>query len=293
MVTKTMTRKGEPMSKISDKAQEAAHLPPVRQQAGPPTHLMQYAQEDAGKGVSTKASDNLVPLIYVLHPLSPQVDKRSNSYIEGAEGGDIWLRNAPPGMEIVKGEVGILVQPCYFYKDVVEWVPRLEGGGGGQGFIGRHAVEDPKNVPGAIQQPDNVNHWTTADGEHDLVETRNHAVLVYIDGRVLPYLIPFTSTGHGVSRAWMSKINDKIITEGDAKGKPYPSYAYLYRLTTEQRDNKKGKWFSFVPQDERWTTSEEYLVGRKLHAQFKSGEKQADTPVDAETTAGTAVDATI
>jgi hypothetical protein len=223
--------------------------------------------------------DNLVPLIYVLQALSPQVDRRSGEYIAGAEAGDIWLRNAPKGLEIVKGDTGVLMQPCYFYKDVGEWIPRTDNGGGG--FVGRHTQERAKDVPGAKQGHNrktgemDENAWTNADGSHDLIDTRNHAVLVYVGGRVLPYLVPLTSTGHSVSRAWMSRINDKIIQEGPAKGKQYPSFAHVYRLTTEQREKGGNRWFVLSPQDERWATSEEYLAGRKLNMQFASGEKRA------------------
>lgn len=306
---------------ISERAKLAsgqATLPAVTENFSPPDHLAEFAERDAGQGVSTSMDDNLVPLVYVLQPLSPQCDRRSPQYVEGAEAGDIWLRNAPPGHEVIKANFenakaagktgfGLLAQPCYFYRDVVEWVPRAEGGGGGAGFVARHDVPRAQDVKGAKQglnrktgKPD-PNAWTTADGENDLVETRNHALLLYVGGRALPYLLPLTSTGHSVSRAWMSKMNDKLMDcpvpkddpDRDAKvaawqekmakaGKPtvYPSYAYLYMLTTEQRSNNEGKWFSIVAQDARWATRTEYLAGRRLHEQFKTGEKKAEVPAE-------------
>ncbi len=313
---------------ISDRAKQAAGLPaPAPQTSGtfaPPAHLAEFAAQDAGLGVSTSAEDNLVPLLYVLQPLSPQVDRRSPQYIEGAEAGDIYLRNAPPGMEIIKAnaenaraagvaDFGILAQPCHFYRDVAEWVPRDEGGGGGKGFVARHEVERAKEVAGAKPGVDrktgkvDPNAWTTADGEHDLVENRNHAVLLHHGGRVLPYLIPLNSTGHSVSRAWMSKINQKVMgaeavhasaSDREAKiealrrnleaaGKPsvYPSFAYLYKLTTEQRQNNEGKWFVLKAEDARWATADEYRSGRRLNQQFRSGEKKAAAP-EAEAGAG-------
>jgi hypothetical protein len=270
---------GKAAQKISERAMEAGgNLPKPAEGAAPPAHLAQYAAEDAGKGTSQAAEDNLVPLVYVLQPMSPQVDRRDAAYVEGAEPGDIWLRNAPPGHELVKGNVGILAQPCYFYKDVSEWVPRDDGGGKGNGFVGRHAVDRAALVPGAVQDPEDPNHWTSAGGDHDLVETRNHVMLVHVPGRALRYLLPLSSTGHSVSRAWMSKMNDKVVQDGDAKGKPYPSYAYLYRLTTEQRSNAQGKWFSLVAEDERWATPDEYLSGRRLNELFAAGELRAEAP---------------
>jgi hypothetical protein len=256
---------------------DANHKPPaIVASAAPPAHLAEYTDQ-AGAGTSQAAEDNLVPLIYVLQSNSPQVDRRSPAYVEGAEPGDIWLRNAPKGLEIVKGEEGALVQPCYFYRDVGEWIPRDDGGG----FVGRHNVVKAADIQGAKQDPDDKNHWLTADGTHDLVETRNHAVLVYAGGRALPYLIPLSSTGHSVSRGWMMKMNDKTITDGPNRGRPYPSYAHLYRLTTEQRKNNEGTWFALVVEDEVWASAEQAAAGRKLHDQFKSGEKVAEAPVEA------------
>ena len=268
---------------ISERAKEAAGntLPTVQSTAAPPTDLMEFAGEQGGRGVSTAADDNLVPLVYVLHYSSPQVDRRDNAYIEGAEPGDIWLRGAPAGLEIIKPADGVLVQPCYFYKDVGEWLPRQEGGGGGQGFIGRHPEEAARDVAGAEQDPEDKNHWTVRRGNevHDLVETRNHAVLVWHpSGRVMPYLIPLSSTGHGVSRAWMTQIGRQIIQQGPKKGEPWDSFARLYVLGTEPRANKLGKWFSFTTEEGPWCTREQYLAGRKLHEQFAKGEKRAEAP---------------
>jgi hypothetical protein len=126
---------------ISERAQETSNnLPTEQQNAAPPAELMQYADEQTGLGVSTASEDRLVPLIYVLHYTSPQVMKGDSKYIPGAEPGDFWLRNAPRGLEIIKGNDGLLVQSCWFYRDVGEWLPRQDGGGGGQGFRGRHPI---------------------------------------------------------------------------------------------------------------------------------------------------------
>src|SRR3954465_1560369 len=56
-------------------------------------------EEDAGEGVSTLASDNVVPLIYLLQALSPQCVRQSPGYVtpgvggeKGAVAGNIWFR---------------------------------------------------------------------------------------------------------------------------------------------------------------------------------------------------------
>lgn len=243
--------------------------------AGPPAALADKLKVDAGKGVSTAQDDNQVPLIYVLQPLSPQVDKRDPRYIDGAEAGDIWLRNAPD--PIVKGETGILFQPCSFWHDVGEWIPRDDGGG----FVARHKVlpgnavktVDPKN-PALVK-------YRTPDG-NELVETRNHAGYVVTEDGPIPYVLPLTSTGHSVSRSWMFMMNSQRGPDG---AKP-PSWACVYRLKTIQKKNKKGAWFVLVAENAgdhgqtRWVdTVEDYERGSALYEAFASGQKQAEAPV--------------
>src|SRR4249920_1685670 len=92
-----------------------------------PDFIKDQAKAHVGKGSSTDQADNIIPLIYVLQGLSPQVNSRNDAYIKDAQAGDIWLRNAPK--EIVKGTDGFRFQPVAFRKEWVEWVPRDDGGG--------------------------------------------------------------------------------------------------------------------------------------------------------------------
>src|SRR4051812_21319875 len=90
--------------------------------------LKELYKKDAGRGVSTAMEDNVVPLIYILQALSPQVQKKKEEYVEGAEPGYIWFR----GTKKVVGEEGIAVVPCYYSKVWIEWMPNRGG------FVARH-----------------------------------------------------------------------------------------------------------------------------------------------------------
>lgn len=240
-----------------------------------PAHLAGKVKEDAGKGVSSDAADNMVPLIYILQGLSPQVEERDPAYIAGARPGDIWLRNAP--VPIVKGDLGPLVQPCYFYKEVVEWTPRDDGGG----YVARHdtmpadaeEVTDPKNP--------NRKKMVSSRGT-EYVETRCHVVIVYLeDGTALPYVFPLSGSGHSASRQWMFMMNSK-----KHEGQVLPSYTFLYRLPTRQRQNKDGKWFMIEPVDAgtveapAYVSEAQYEAGRSLHEAFATGAKKAEAPME-------------
>lgn len=259
-----------------------------------PDYLVEAARQDEGLGVSTDRADNIVPLIYVMQPLSPQVDEGSPQHVPGAKPGSIWLRNCATPM--ISGDGGILVQPVLFTKDWGEWVPRERGGG----LMGRHAnrqaaavdvtrlgdkLVEGEDMPDCLGASFTVNAqtrqkvWTVRRGDavNDLVHTRNHAVRVFLDEHTaLPYVIPLKGTGHGVSKEWMGKMMVKR-----AGGKLLPSFACLYRLTTRQRQNAKGKWWQFVVDDAGYVSAGDYREGKALHDAFESGAKVAEAEVAA------------
>ena len=234
--------------------------------ASAPAYLEEAMKTDAGKGVSTDAADNLVPLAYVLQGLSPQVDESNPAYIPGAKAGDVWLRNY--STPIVKGKDGMLFQPCYFSKDWVEWVPREKGGG----FVARHADKpnDAEDRNGKLVRRSNGN---------EVRETRYHSGFVHLEGHSVPFVIPLTSTGHTVSRNWMFAMSQRI----NGGGKIEPSFCQLWRLRTTQRSNAKGKWYVFEPSFEDYVSLEDFAKGRALNAAFTAGEKVAEAPIEVET----------
>jgi hypothetical protein len=240
--------------------------------------LLKRASNDTGKGVSTLQEDNLIPLVYVLQPLSPQALKKTEKYIEGAEAGDIWLRNAAD--PIVKGDDGMVFQPCYFNKDWVEWMPDRGG------FVGRHLDRPDEAVQEDVEGDDGQTRqvWRLPNG-NQVVETRYHIGFVLRDGEPpLPYTIPLSSTGHSVSKAWMFAMNSEQLPDGGTM----PPWMVLYRLTTKMRTKNDKNWFQLEVTKEGYiSTEEEYERGLALHDAFASGAKKV---ADDETTTDTAED---
>jgi hypothetical protein len=160
--------------------------------------------------------------------------------------------------------------------------------------VTRHDVDKASQVPGAVRKVNpkkpSKQRWVTAD-DHELIETREHVVRVFLpDGRRLPYVIPFSSTGHTASRGWMMKFNQKQVEDvGTA-----PSWACLYRLTTDYQENNEGQWFAWDIDDEGgepfWVEEADYEAGAALHAAFNDGQKQTATyearPAEDEGAAG-------
>lgn len=212
-----------------------------------PAHLAN--REMTGAGVSSAQDDILIPMATVLQAQSPQVIRQNPNYIEGAAAGDIFMKNAP--RPILPGDTGFLFQPCYFDKAVVEWKPRNDGGGGGQGFVARHEMvdgqwpqslkDDSKEVP----DPQNAERKIvvrTSTG-NVLVDTRYEAGFVISEDNSappMPLVLPFASSGHSVHRAWMMRMNQKMIN-----GKQADSFAAIYRIKTRMRQKGQQTWFVF------------------------------------------------
>src|SRR3982751_762076 len=109
---------------------------------GLPAEMLEELAADAGAGLSTSADDNIVPFIILLQDMSPEVKKRDPNYVEGAEAG-MYLNRATKqlwaGDRAMAERTGFPVlefQHCYFDRQVVEWIPRQDGGG----FVARYPV---------------------------------------------------------------------------------------------------------------------------------------------------------
>lgn len=264
--------------------------------------------EDAGKGTSDLARDNVVPMVYVFQSGSPQVDRsRADAYIEGAMPGMFWLRGSP--VEIVDGTVGFAFQPAHYVREIVEWQPRGSGGGGG-GFVARWPLEGPDEDIADVAKRLKLTVVPSDDkrrppkyfhGDNEMRETRYHTGYV-LGGElglekfpqlVLPYVMPLTSTGHQVSKEWMGKQLQHTLGEmltamweaqvraGRASGpfvppkgvdlnRAAPSWARRYRMLTRPRQNAFGRWsLVHVMDDLGWVNGLEAEVPNM--AQYQRG----------------------
>lgn len=253
--------------------------------------------EGESRGVSTDQADNTVPRIYLLQNNSPQVSRHNQEqYVEGAEPGDIWLKNAPqPIVKGGKGSAGLLFQPCWFGKCVNEWIPRNRDGTGG-GFIARHNVSQAIQIPGAQEvsfpgeNPGDKprKKWMNQDRSHEYIETREHVGIAYTEAGAFPFVLSFSSTGHQTSKDWMPLMQQKRKPDG----KILDSFVSLYCITTWLRTRGQQKWFQMSVTDGGlvkqtavgpvrtvlWATPEQYKAGLALYEAFASGAKQAAAP---------------
>lgn len=232
-----------------------------------PQEFASWFLEDAGKGVSFSQEDNIVPLIYVLQASSPSTKRSNPNYIEGAQAGDIWKRNSL-NKPLVRGEDGIIFQPCFFEKVWIEWRPNREG------LAGIHKEMPSDGFEKTILHEGREKKiWTRPNG-NNLVEARQH--FGYVDNE--PYVISFSSSGHTVSRNWMGMMSKTYLP---GTNKVAPSFAKKYKLTTVEKTNTQGSWYVFKVEDAGWVnTKDERERGVALFDAMNKGEKKAQVEDD-------------
>jgi hypothetical protein len=245
--------------------------------------------DDAGKGVSDAAVDNIVPMLKILQPLSPECSSEGSDGIPEAEPGMIMLRGAP--RELHPGEAGVEVQPIYFYRKWNRWVSRKKGGG----FVCSYDIPEgeraedhlPEGARLKQKDPDDEDKRDQYVMEGDeLIETRYYVTRIRVDGDRFPFVIPFTSTGHTPAKQWMGLIRNKRFPDGRAM----PAWAGVYRLKTRHKENSQGEWWIPVITDLGYVETEaEYEAGKALYQAWVRGDKEAATP-EAEGAADTGED---
>lgn len=227
-------------------------------------------EQDAGKGVSTDMADNVVPLLKVLQPLSPQVLKqKTQDYIKGAEAGMIWPRGEK---QVWDGDEGIRIVPCHYERVWMEWGPARGGG-----LKGRHAKgtdDTPRELGAELKKDDQGNdRWVLPNG-NILQDNRQHVVLVLDKyNEPTPFVLPMAGSNIGTSRNWHPVMNKKKTKKGNKAA----SYRYVYLLTSVPRENEKGAWhqMAITDLDER-SDDDVYLMARQINADFSGGVLVAD-----------------
>ena len=239
-------------------------------------------KQDAGKGVSTSAEDNIIPLIYILQAQSKQALRQKPEYIKGAAAGNIWPRGTTT---LIDGEKGLPVIPCGMRKFWVEWKPDRGG------FVGRHDYDEKLDDRGRpadaeqVEDPKTGNSVWVRENGNNLVETREHAVLAFISGRWQPSVIAMTGSNHTCSRAWNGDALNKRLDPPDDDFTP-PAFAFVYSLKTIAKSNEKGDWYGWAYENgmgdgEKTPTLtlqngvDLYRMARTLFDAYMSGVKKA------------------
>ncbi len=191
-------------------------------------------EEDANIGLESIGKDDLaIPFLTILQSNSPQLME------------DKSLR---PGMiydtVLKKGFEELLVVPCNYEKQYVEWTPREQGGG----LIATHSSIDGIELLKACKKDDKGKD--VLPNGNLLVPTAVYYV-IYMNVSVKDVvefskaIISMTSTSLKKSRRWNSVMAG--ITMRGKEGQPFtpPLFSHMYRTTTIGEKNVHGSWYTW------------------------------------------------
>lgn len=233
------------------------------------TDVKALLAQNAGKGISHAQEDNIVPLIYLLQANSKVCLRGGEKYIEGAEAGHIWLRNAQAPECFIDGETGMIFLPCYFSKCWIEWMPKRGG------FVERHATRPPGAEIAEIEGDDGRMRkiWQMPNG-NVVNESREYSGFVVEEdfSNPRPYTIPFSGSGHTVAKQWMTSMRDERLPDGEEA----PLFANYWRLVVKLRTKNENSWYQYeITKEASVGTPEAVMTAAQLHDGFASGAKQS------------------
>ena len=195
-----------------------------------------------------------LPFLKLLVQLSPQCNKTSNNFVEGAEPGMIY--NTVSG-KLYDGEKGINVIPCYFKKEHVEWGERGTSGAP----IAVHGSDFDLS-----KAPKDANYQNRLPNGNVIEETGNYYVVVTDGQETESALIVMKATALIASRKWNSMMLG-IKMQGEEGAFTPPIYSHIYKLTTVPKSNSKGTWFGWDIQKVGPVTDKGTYEAAKLFSQ--------------------------
>lgn len=194
--------------------------------------LMSSFEEDAQSGFDgMNQEDFALPFLKLLTNTSPEIGD-----VEGAVPGMIY--NSVTG-SLFDGKKGILVIPCAYVRQYIEWAPR--GSGSGAPIAIYPSTSD---ILSKTHREPGENRDYLDNGNY-IENTANHYVMVLDDNGVpSPALIVLKSTQLKKSRKWNSMMMSIKMPGKNGLFTP-PMYSQIYRLTTVKESNDKGQWFGW------------------------------------------------
>jgi hypothetical protein len=204
-------------------------------EAGLPAAMLDTFLEDAGAGTENFTQDDLqIPFLRVLQPVSPELKKKNDKYIDGAEQGDMFNTVT---RQFWKAENGVRVIPCGFVKKYLEFTPYEDGGG----FHGELAA----NSPSVLNAKREGNKEIMPNG-NELVVSAQHYVMIEDPetGGWQTAILDMKSSNLKVSRQWNTMVAMQEVKSG-AKSFKAPSFSIIWNLSTDERSTDMGSWQSW------------------------------------------------
>jgi len=202
------------------------------QKASTALAIMSDLEQDAGAGFDGMTQeDYALPFLRLLTNTSPEVGE-----VDGAMPGMIY--NSVTG-GLHDGKKGVLVVPCAYVRQYIEWEPRGSGSGAPV-----HIYPATSDILSQTHREPGDNKDYLDNGNY-IENTANHYVMLVDAGGVpSPALITMKSTQLKKSRKWNSMMQSVKLNGKNGLFTP-PMYSQVYRLTTVAESNDKGKWYGW------------------------------------------------
>lgn len=205
-----------------------------------------YIKQGQGRGNENVTSEDLqLPRIDVLQALSPQLNKKKDEYIEGAEAGMLFntLTNElyPDGLHVT---------PVSFVKRSLVWVDRKKDQNGGL----RGVFDNSEGAEAFVQSQDD-------EDKLEISPTAEHLVLLDDGSEVI---LSMARSKLKVSR----KFNSLIRLNGGDR------FSRRYLITTVDDESPKGEFKNFSIAAAGFPSEEVYFKAEQLYNAIASGKKK-------------------
>jgi len=215
--------------------------------------LPSYIKQGQNRGNENVSSEDLqLPRIDVLQALSPQINKKKDEYIDGAEVGMLF--------NTLTHELypeGVHITPVSFVKRYLVWVDRKQDNEGGL----RGVYDTNEEAEIFVQSQED-------EDKLEIVPTAEHLVLLDDGSEVI---VSMAKSKMKVSR----KFNSLVRLNGGDR------FSRRYLLTTVDDKGPKGEFQNIAVANANYPTEEVYLKAEQLYEAISSGaRKQAPANYD-------------
>lgn len=236
------------------KAEKAMTKPSTGEVIQANDQLPSYIKQGAARGNENVSKDDIqLPRIDVLQALSPQVNPKKDTYIEGAEAGMLF--------NTLTGELhtdAVLFVPVMFTKRYLVWVDRKKDSKGG--------------LRGVFNDFDSAEKFVETAEDKDkleIVPTAEHLVLLQNGDEVI---LSMAKSKMKVSR----KFNSLVRLNGGDR------FSRLYSLSTVADESPKGEFMNFHISTATpcWPREELYRKAEALYDSITRGARMVNTVYD-------------
>jgi hypothetical protein len=237
--------------------------------------LLDDVLQDAKQKPDAFAREDIaIPFLRILQDLSPEVKKREDTYVAGAEPGD-FLHSVTKRLW---KQVNVI--PVAYQRHHIEWKTRASGGG----FVKDHGYA-----------PELLGTTTKDEKGFDILPNGNQLVTTALYFLLIPTfdenrkvisleeaVLPLKSTQLKKARMWNALIQSMRIEDPRTAEFVVPRMFYgVYHLTTVGESNDQGSWNGikvepYCTMKELPNGGEVYQMARTLAELIERGDKKAD-----------------